>query len=350
MDDDKQHYLRLGLFVVASVAILFAALFILGARSLFQPKLTVETYFDDSIWGLEVGAPVKYRGVQLGEVTSIGLSTALYEEQVPVDKRKGYIVVRATLAGPRAQLWRKELDDYIKRGLRVRTQLAGVTGQQFVAVDFLDPAKHPALPFGWEPAYAYVPSAPSFASQMVTTFQSLISSLDGADIQSLAANLNSLIVNLNRKLAELPVADAAALLKDARATLGRVDRVIAQAPIEETVRSLSAAAAQLNELLADPALRQTAADASAVTASLRKMAESGELDRIVKNLDRTVQRANALLADNQYDLRGAVQDLRLAAANLRTLSETAKRNPSGLLVGGPPEKVQLPVELRKELK
>ena len=37
--DDKQHYFRLGMFVVASVAILFGVLFILGGKSLFQPKL-----------------------------------------------------------------------------------------------------------------------------------------------------------------------------------------------------------------------------------------------------------------------------------------------------------------------
>ena len=127
--DDKQYYLRLGVFVVASVAILFAVLFILGGKSLFQPRLHVETYFKDSVAGLDVGVPVKVRGVLVGEVTMVDFSSTLYEQDVPVDKRRGYIVVRAEIVGPRTQVWRKELDAYVQRGMRVRTQLAGIAGE-----------------------------------------------------------------------------------------------------------------------------------------------------------------------------------------------------------------------------
>lgn len=344
--NDKQNYFRLGLFVMVSLAILFCVLFILGARSLFQPSLTVETYFDGSVAGLELGAPVEYRGVPLGHVSAIAMSSALYEADLPVDKRKGYIVVRATLTGARTQIWKKELDAFVKRGLRVQTRLAGITGQQHLSVDFLDPRTHRPLPFDWKPDYAYVPSAPSITSEIIANVQSLVANLDKADIQQLGQNLNALVVTLNRKLDQVPVAElsaeAMAVLKDARTTIDRVDRTIAQAPIDQTVRNLSAASARLDELLADPALRRAVGDVSALTGRLHKIAENGELDRIVKNLDRTAQRADALLADNQYDLRGVVQDLRVTADNLRTMSEIAKRYPPGLLVGGPPQKVQLP--------
>ena len=353
MDDKKQYY-RLGLFVVISLVLLFCVLFVLGARSLFQPSMTFETYFNDSVAGLDVGAPVRFRGVTLGQVSAILTSPSLYEEDVPVDKRKAYIVVRATITGARTKLWRKELDAYIKRGLRVRTQLAGITGQQYLTIDFLDPKTNPQLPFEWQPEYAYVPSAPSLASELITGIQNLVSSLDKADIQQLGQNLNTLVLTANRKLEELPVAqlsaDAAGLLKDARATVDRVDRVIAQSPIEQTLRNLASASARVDKVLADPGIQQTVDNAAAISARLRKNVENGEIDRIAKNLDRAVQRADALLADNQYDIRGVVQDLRVIAANLRTVSETVKRYPPGLLVGGPPEKVQVPNNPKKESK
>lgn len=346
--NDKQQYLRLGMFVVVSLATLFGVLFILGAQSLFQPTLTVETYFNGSISGLELGAPVKYRGVPLGKVSAIALSTVLYESDVPVDQRKGYIVVRATMAGGRTQLWKKEMDAYVKRGLRVQTQLAGITGQQSLSLDFFDPKTNAPLPFEWTPDYQYVPSVPSLTSEIIANVQSLIASLDKADIQQLGHNLNALVLNLNKKLDEVPVAqlsaEAMAVLKDARATIDRVDRILARAPIDETVRNLSAASRRLDDLLADPALKRSLSDVSTLTDRLRRIADSGELDRIVKNLDRTIQRADALLGDNQYDVRGMVQDLRTTADNLRTLSEIAKRYPPGLLIGGPPQKVQLPKE------
>ena len=347
---DKQQYLRLGLFVMISLVLLFCVLFFLGARSLFQPSLTVETYFNDSIAGLDVGAPVKFRGVPIGKVTAILLAPDIYERDVPVGKRKGYIVVRATATGPRTHLWSEDLATYVGRGLRVQTQLTGITGQQSLALDFFDPEKYPPLPFDWKPKYPYIPSAPSLASEIISSVQNLVSSLDKADIQRIAHNLDTLLANANKKLDELPVgqlsAEASAVLKDARTTIDRIDRVLARAPIDETVRNLSAASRRLDDLLGDPALKRTLTDVSIVTDRLRRIADSGELDRVVRNLDRTVQRADALLGDNQYDIRGIVRDLRTTSDNLRTLSEIIKRYPPGLLVGGPPPKVELPKESR----
>jgi phospholipid/cholesterol/gamma-HCH transport system substrate-binding protein/paraquat-inducible protein B len=49
-----------------------------------------------------------------------------------------------------------------------------------------------------------------------------------------------------------------------------------------------------------------------------------------------------LIGDNQYDARMIVQDLRATAENLRSLSASVKRYPAGALIGGPPEKVELP--------
>src|SRR4249920_1063500 len=94
MDEGKRHF-RLGLFVVVCLAILAAVLFVLGGRKLFQPAFTFETYFNESVAGLELGSPVRFRGVPLGQVSEILTSSATYEKDVPLDKRKEYIVVRA---------------------------------------------------------------------------------------------------------------------------------------------------------------------------------------------------------------------------------------------------------------
>ena len=75
---------------------------------------------------------------------------------------------------------------------------------------------------------------------------------------------------------------------------------------------------------------------------MRKLADNGDLDRMVKRIDDSAERLDALIGDNQYDDRVIVQDLRVTADNLRVLSETVKRYPAGALIGGPPEKVQLP--------
>jgi len=78
--EEGKHYFRLGLFVVVTVSVLVAVLFFLGGRKLFQPTFTFETYFNESVAGLELGAPVRFRGVPLGQVSEIVTSAATYEK------------------------------------------------------------------------------------------------------------------------------------------------------------------------------------------------------------------------------------------------------------------------------
>lgn len=323
--EEAKRYGRLGAFVVVSLFILATGLFLLGGRKWFQPTFMFETYFDQSVAGLDVGAPVRFRGVPLGHVAAILTSAATYEQSVPLDKRREYIVVRVevNLSGQEAAQMRRDAESLAAKGLRAQTQLAGITGQQYLALDFLDPKKYAPLPFDWTPQYLYLPSAPSSAGEIIAKAQSFLASLNEADIQRLGQNLNTLVRDLDTKLGEIPVTDLAThlqgALKTANSTLSRMDR-----------------------LLADPSLKQTLDNAAVISARVRQMTDDGELDRLVKDLDDTSERLDALVGDNQYDVRATVEDLRTTAGNLRALSESVKRYPAGVLVGGPPEKVQLP--------
>jgi len=323
--EEAKRYGRLGAFVVVSLCILATGLFLLGGRKWFQPAFMFETYFDQSVAGLDVGAPVRFRGVPLGHVAAILTSAATYEQSVPLDKRREYIVVRVevNLSGQEAAQMRRDAESLAAKGLRAQTQLAGITGQQYLALDFLDPKKYAPLPFDWTPRYLYLPSAPSSAGEIIAKAQSFLASLNEADIQRLGQNLNTLVSDLDTKLGEIPVTDLAThlqgTLKTAKSTLSRMDR-----------------------LLADPSLKQTLDNVAVISARVRQMTDDGELDRLVKDLDDTSERLDALVGDNQYDVRAIVEDLRTTAGNLRALSESVKRYPAGVLVGGPPEKVQLP--------
>ena len=324
MDEGKRYY-RLGLFVVVSILALAVLLFVLGGRKLFQPTYTFETYFAESVAGLEIGSPLRYRGVPLGEVSEILDSAAAYERDVPLAERRNYIVVRGkvTLSALEAIQVRRDAPELVKLGLRAQTQLAGITGQQYLALDFLDPAKYPPLEFGWTPKYEYVPSAPSRTGEIIAKAQVFVASLSEVDIKKLGENLNRLLVNLNGKVGELPLAqlsaDADNVLRKLNATIERVDPLLAN-------------------------LKQSVDNVGVITGSLRRVADRGDLDRTITQIDESIERLNGLLGDNQYDVRIIVQDLRVTADNLRELSATVKRYPAGALISGPPENVRLPVE------
>jgi phospholipid/cholesterol/gamma-HCH transport system substrate-binding protein/paraquat-inducible protein B len=322
--DEAKRYGRLGAFVVVSLCILVTAVFLLGGRKWFQPTFMFETYFDQSVAGLDVGAPVRFRGVPLGHVAAILTSAATYEQSVPLDKRRDYVVVRVevNLSEQEAAQMRRDAESMAARGLRAQTQLAGITGQQYLALDFLDPQKYAPLPFDWTPRNLYLPSAPSSAGEIIAKAQSFLASLNEADIKRLGQNLNTLVSDLDTKLREIPVTDLAthlqAALRGANDTLSRMDR-----------------------LLADPSLKQTVDNLAVISGRVRQITDDGELDRLVKDLDDASERLDAVVGDNQYDVRAIVEDMRTTAGNLRALSENVRRYPAGVLVGGPPEKIQL---------
>jgi ABC-type transporter Mla subunit MlaD len=191
-----------------------------------------------------------------------------------------------------------------------------------------------------------VPSAPSRTGEIIANAQAFLASLNEADVKKLARNLNTLIVDVDRKVNELPIAELSAqaggVLKSANATIERIDRILAAAPIDRTVRRIDSAAARLDGLLADPGFKQTVDNVAVISARVRKLADDGDLDRMVKSIGDTAERLDAFVGDNQYDVRVIVRDLRVTADNLRALSEAVKRYPAGVLLGGPPDKVHLP--------
>jgi phospholipid/cholesterol/gamma-HCH transport system substrate-binding protein/paraquat-inducible protein B len=263
--------------------------------------------------------------VPLGKVIEIVTSSAAYESRLPPEKRRNYIVVRAEVRVSEQQQVqveqiKRESPELVKLGLRVQTQLAGITGGLYLSLDLLNPEEYSAtaLPFEWTPKYQYVPSAPSLTGQIIANAQAFLASLNKAQIQELTHNLNTLILDVDKKLEEMPLAELSA----------KAENVLADT--DATIRRI------------DPGLKRSVDNVAAFTDDLRKLAEQGELDSIVKNIDDLALRLDALIGDNQYDVRVIVQDLRVTAANLRTLSETVKRYPAGALVGGPPAKVEVP--------
>lgn len=252
MDDSKGSY-KLGLFVVSALISLFVVLFILEGRSLFEPKMIVETYFDESVSGLDVGAPVRFRGITAGEVVSIELSDAIYESDVPRENRRSYVVVRSEITGAKKTVaeWDMSVQVAIDRGLRATTQLAGITGQQFLSFDFISTEK--GLSFDWTPEYPYVPSTKSSTGKIVSGIQNLIDRLDEADINTLVSNINMLIETLDGSIGQIDVeslnVQLIELLKNTNQMVKSVDGVVSDAEIKAIMSSVAQISKKLNTTL-----------------------------------------------------------------------------------------------------
>ena len=164
----------IGIFVVGAVALVVAGVMIFGSGKFFAERHRLVMYFDGSVSGLNVGAPVVFRGVKIGTVTDIVLRAdpADMSIQIPV-----FIEIepnrfeRIGKARDKRNL-EEAVQLLINRGLRARLDVQSlVTGQLLIELDF-----HPDKPVrlvGMDTEYLEIPTIPSSWDELADTFQKL---------------------------------------------------------------------------------------------------------------------------------------------------------------------------------
>ena len=70
----KRHTMYFGLFVLLALVILIMLIMSIGGRSLFTQQAKYTLFFNKSVKGLNVGSPIMFRGVRIGQVTTVQFS------------------------------------------------------------------------------------------------------------------------------------------------------------------------------------------------------------------------------------------------------------------------------------
>lgn len=316
----KVSHTRLGVFVVLAILLLAALAISLGGGNTFRKKVTVETYFNESVQGLDIGSKVRYRGVIIGAVSSINFTYTRYEQEKSPAERKQYVLVEMAvypdLLGTAAGAGREFVDKLVADGLRFRMAPVGITGIAYMELDFNPLA--PVLPIEWEPVNLYIPSTRSTVLNFMDSAERILGRLATLDLDSVVRNIDRLAVTLNRKAdavdTEKLSKDATAVLADLRRTLAGIDRV---AGSED--------------------MKGVPADLAAGVRKLRELVESPELKRTLVALDRSSQRVDKALDGREQDIADLIANLRATSANLRALTENLRRDPAGTLLAAPPK-------------
>src|SRR3954452_12054757 len=132
----QQNHWKLGLFVVVGLVMTLGTVAALGARSLRTEVGHYVSYFDESVQGLEVGSPIKFRGVTIGTVGRIDIAPD--HRNVEVESELGVAELSRlgldVAAGPVHKGARKKLEMAVD--LRVQLASAGLTGVKFLQLDF----------------------------------------------------------------------------------------------------------------------------------------------------------------------------------------------------------------------
>jgi len=225
----EPRYFRIGVFIILSLLILAGAITMFGAGQLFKKRILFETYIDGSVQGIDVGSQLKFRGVPVGKVQAISFIFSEYRKDASSpDYNYVYIEMEVTqeIFPGMFQADLKELiRSHVNRGLRVRIEPAGITGINFLNMDYLDPQQYPPLKIYWRPQHYYIPSAPSELNTILDSLNNIMREVEKLNLKGISDNLVTLLDNLNQSV---EAADVGAISANTQAALSEVTRATQQ--------------------------------------------------------------------------------------------------------------------------
>ena len=300
----------IGAFVLGAMALAVIGITIFGSGKLFRKTSTFVMYFTGSVDGLNVGAPVKFKGVEIGSVTQIRINLGEYRAE---DSRIPVFVeiddARATQQGAETNV------DYVNtlikdRGLRAQLQPQSLlTGLLFVQLDFFpDTPIVTVLPA--DSPYREIPTVPTTLAEVQQAITRILAKLEKADIEGMLATGREALEGI-RSVVTSP--DLRRFEAGLPGTLANVD---------EAVTSFRQLATRLDgetpPLIAG--LKQTATQADSTLQEWKGTA---------KLLNDALEPDSAL----RNQLTAALDELTGAGRSVRLLADFLERNPSAVVRG-----------------
>jgi paraquat-inducible protein B len=315
--------------VVGAIALVVIAIVVLGSGKFFKKTIRAVCYFEGSVGGLNIGAPVVFRGVKIGSVTDVVLRADATKMAftIPV-----YIEIepdRFEVIGGPSRREGQYLKPLIDRGLRASLEMQSiVTGQMQVGLD-LKPDK---------PA--------KFTKFRIDT--------DTPEIPTVPTPLQELA----QKIQKLPIDE---IFDKLSSTLNSINKVVDSPELLEAVRSLNLAVVDVRKLVQNVDSRvgplassiegtvndygKLARDASSKidTLSLGLSDTIKEIQKAVSSMEKTLGEAQSTLAQAKqtlsedstlsYEITETLGELQKGARSIRLLADDLKKRPESALWG-----------------
>lgn len=319
-------YFKAGLFALGALGLAMGFVLLLGGGAFLRDGMLFETVVDESVQGLDVGAPVKFRGVRVGEVRAIEFV------QNDCDCHKHFLQLVCSVdpaaLGPRL---REQLTAGLAReiaaGLRMGLAARGLTGGLYVEMDYFDPVQNPPRMIDWEPKNRYIPSMTSTTSRLLGAAERLMDRAAAVDLTATHARIDRLLDE---------AAESAAKVREAAAEAPAAIRAIREfvgGPVGEEMREAFA------EIRGGARAWRASAEADLTRSMENVRRATEELPATVERMNRTIRQIEAMVTVQQQDMAEAVEGLRAVTEQMRGLVMEAERNASGMIFGGPPPRI-----------
>jgi paraquat-inducible protein B len=357
----------IGFFVVGALVLVVVAIVVLGSGKLFKKTSLAVCYFEGSVGGLNVGAPVVFRGVKIGTVTEVAF-------RFDPKKVSVTIPVYIELEQQRKGVTKKEtIETYkrlIERGLKAQLEMQSiVTGQLQIALDF-----YPDKPTKFvkeDPDYFEIPTVQSPLQELTKKiekipideiFQKILSAVEGIekvvnnpDIKEAIRSVNLALADV-RKLVQNVDGQIGPLASNVNGAVQDVRKLVQNADTQVTglASNLDAAVKDVRELVQNADVKVTGLASSLdetvkdvrgliknvdnrigpLAAGLEDTIKSAETtlkgaQRAIEKIEGTVSEDSTLV----YELNKTLEEVSALARSIRILSDYLERHPESVLWG-----------------
>jgi len=294
----------IGVFVLGAIALAMVGIAMFGSGLLARPKATFILYFPESVNGLDVGAAVKFKGVQLGRVTQIMLG---YDQKPGTSDVAVLIEIdEKTYAEKTSRIVdlsnREVMKEAIDHGLRARLETQSlVTGLLYIELGYYPDTPVRYMQLG--DSYTEIPTIPSNLEEIVDRTMRAIARISQIPLEDLVQSFTTLARN--------------------------VDGLVQDPKVRETLASINGAAREVESVL-----RTVRVEVKPFTRDLNVTTE--EARKTLAELRSFVESAQSLTKDGsplRYQLSSALSELTNAARALRVLADYLEQDPQAILTG-----------------
>ncbi len=279
---------KLGMFVVSACVLFLAAIFVFGLSDMFRHSVVVFSVFSDSVQGLSVGSPVKFKGVPVGQVKKILIRGE--DEHILVFMELDLTVYSKGSDGNQfgSEEFEKFYQIQMKRGLTCGLELAGITGMKYVELDYVSGAKDfKPLPRPNGVKGFYIPSRPSVIQNIIKMINKSLSSIAGLQLDKLSNEARGVLKGAND------------LFND-----GKLKNTITK--IHEVVVNIDRA---VKEVIEDPGVKRSIKRLDGITANLdtglnniNSSLSKERLNKLYEIVKRDLEDVNALISQVRSDI------------------------------------------------
>lgn len=314
--NDYERNLKLGIFVISGLLLLLLSLFFLGLSDIFIDKVELATRFEESVQGLSVGSPVKYRGVQVGTVSRIAIQMESKTVWVTMEIEPRYFFSTNDSRKAFAAMFREEL----QHGLSCRMEYAGITGMKFIDFDYFR-EENELLPtpndYPGSDDAIYVASVPSAFEDISSTVVEAIRRLASLPVEEISDELVQSLSHLTTLLSDPTIKSTIARIGEAAENIehstGVIDQTLQAGRLNRMFDELSQSLEAFNRLAVTLEAEVKAMDLPQSSAAVRDVA--GSVSAVQPDLEETIRQLNHTLAA------------------VRMLADYLNRDPEALLKG-----------------